>query len=198
MAPAGDHPPLVRGFACGVLLLLTCGCGPDEPVLQGVPPQALLAERPSAADRATGSDADDDAYQRPDGVLVDVSYLGGRPYLENRDVIVDQLGALVSVEPLPGGGGQEMTFERGSLRVENDEIYMIRVPFAEPLRRTDALLLLGFPTQVDRYVILHREYRLNNSWGFRRIRMKRQGEDNELVTQVEAWRRVPGEAAGAR
>ena len=75
---------------------------------------------------------------------------------------------------------------------------MLSVPLPEPLRRTDALELLGFPPQVDDTIVLHREYRLNHEWGFRRIRMMRLGQDNELVDKVEAWRWVPGERSSRR
>ncbi|RME21560.1 MAG: hypothetical protein D6798_17825 [Deltaproteobacteria bacterium] len=159
---------------------------PSQPLLQAAPEAPAAAADPEAG------------YVRPPGVLVDVHALGGRSYREMRDVIGEQLGDLIEVVPLAGGGGQEMRFERGRLRVVEDRIYMVAVPLPSPMRRTDALVALGFPAQADRYVILHREYRLNNAWGFRRIRLKRVGPDTELVREVEAWQEVPGEPAAIR
>ncbi len=200
MSPAGRTSPPPRRAAARVVLLafLLAACGPEEPVLEGVPQQPLLQATPAqGADVAASADPEA-GYAPPAGVDVDVHYLGGRSFREQRDVVGAQLGNLVEVTPLPGGGGEEMRFERGSLRVVDDRIYMIDVPLTTPLRRTDALLALGFPAQADRYVILHREYRLNNAWGFRRIRLKRESADNELVTEVEAWQEVPGEPAAIR
>lgn len=204
MRPPLPGPTSRSAAAIGLLLALGLGgCQREEVVLQGVPAQPLLQERrgadeqqsalaePSAVDPAAG-------YALREGVYVDVQALGGRSLRAWRDVLGEQLGALRSTTELPGADGVEMSFERGTIRVADDRVYMLRVPLPEPLRRTDALERLGFPGIADRYVILHREYRLNNEFGFRRIRMKRQGADNELVTEVEAWERVPGEPVTVR
>lgn len=173
---------------------LAAGCGPEEPVLQGVPAEPLLGGRPSASAVASTPDQDEAApYERPAGVHVDVHHLGGRSFRDNRDLLADQLGGLVTVSDLPGGAGQRMDFERGSIQVEDDVVYMLRVPLPEPMRRSQALEALGFPAYVGRYVTLHREYRLNNTWDFRRIRMMRSSTADELVTEVEAWHHVPDE-----
>jgi hypothetical protein len=63
----------------------------------------------------------------------------------------------------------------------------------ELLRRSSVLQILGFPEQVDKYLITHREYILENEWAFRRIRMKRDSKDNELVKEVSAWKFSPQE-----
>ena len=70
---------------------------------------------------------------------------------------------------------------------------MIQVPLPEPLRRSEALQSLGFPLFADRYLTFHREYRLNHQWEFRRIRLKREAPESEFITEVEAWRWIPGE-----
>lgn len=180
-----------------ISLLLLCACAPEAPVLQGVPTEPMLTDRPRASDLA-GQAQDDPAqpYQRPEGVHVDVHHLGGRSYRDNRDVLTEQLGALREVSDLPGGAGQRLDFERGTAHVLDDRVYMLRVPLPEPMRRSQALEALGFPPYVGRYVTLHREYRLNNTWEFRRIRMRRASTEDELVTEVEAWHHVPDEDAG--
>ncbi len=177
-------------------------CQEPEPVLPGIPPEALLAGTSSAEERREQLTEDPPqeiapAYTRAPGVYLDVHYLGGRSFQESRQEVLEQLGALLSSRALHNEG-TEMTFERGIIRVSDEQIYMISVPLPEPLRRSEALQLLGFPPYVDRYITLHREYRLNHEWGFRRIRMKRQDRDSELVTNVEAWRWIPGEHAQHR
>ncbi|MCK6505107.1 hypothetical protein L6R53_17195 [Myxococcota bacterium] len=177
-----------------LLTLLLIACGPEEPVLQGVPAEPMLAGQPAAADLAGGTASDPTRpYARREGVVVDVHYLGGRSYTEHRDALADQLGALREVVDLPAGAGQRLDFERGTAQVLDDRIYMLRVPLPEPMRRSQALEVLGFPPYVGRYVTLHREYRLNNAWEFRRIRLRRASAEDELVTEVEAWHHVPGE-----
>lgn len=193
-----DHPrarsarPLLLGLG---LLTGLCGCSDPEPVLRGVPDQALLAEGGGVG---LAAEAEAPGYVKPEGIYVDVRHLGGRSFDGSRDVIANQLGTLLESTGLGGEDGRELTFERATLRVVDDLVYMVRVPLPEPLRRTDALELLGFPIQTDEAIVLHREYRLNHEWGFRRIRMMRVGTDNELVHTVEAWRWVPGERSSRR
>jgi len=182
-------------------LLLLAACGSDEPVLTGVPaPEAAPASDPTPGEPILGEDAGQTPaadqpvpYQRAEGVQVDIRYLGGKVYSEVRDVVADQLGALQSTEDLPGDNGRQMVFERGELRLLDDRIIRVRVPLEPALRRADALAATGFPNAAGHYITLHREYRLNHEWGFRRIRMMRENGTSELVTAVDAWLRVPGE-----
>lgn len=194
-----DNPAAVPARTL-LLALLSTGCWADEPVLPGIPAEPLLIGTEVKPEGPTTSDgvAEAGSYQRPAGVIVDVHHLGGSSYRENRDILADQLGALLTVEDLAGDSGQRLHFERGTLQVKDDEIYMLRVPLPELQRRSQALEQLGFPAYVGRYVTLHREYRLNNTWDFRRIRMKRNSSEDELVVEVEAWHRVPGEPGPSR
>ncbi len=178
----------------GAMVLLVA-CGTPEPVLSGVPETNILDEPDDEGTLPVERAA---VYSRPADVYVDVRHLGGRSFPGSRDVVADQLGALLESEELGGDNGQELRFERATLRVVDDLIYMVEVPLPEPLRRSDALEYLGFPSQVGRYIVLHREYRLNHEWSFRRIRMMRDSPDNELVNSVEAWRWVPGERSQRR
>ena len=70
---------------------------------------------------------------------------------------------------------------------------MIKISLPTPVRRSTALIQTGFPEQVDKYIDTHKEYQLLNEWGFRRIRMRRQSKDDELVKSLEAWKWVPNE-----
>jgi len=178
-------------------------CGPAQPVLSGIPAQPLLGgDEPEASDQpedgsGTGT-TDPRSYTTPAGVLLDMRYLGGASYSASRDVISQQLGSLVAVVDLPGEGGQLLTFPQATLKVEDDKIYMLSLTLPEPMRRSQALEALGFSPYVGRYVTLHREYRLNNTWGFRRIRMMRASTDSELVRSIEAWHSVPGQPGPQR
>lgn len=179
-------------------LLLLLACGADEPVLTGVAPTAPVTAEAAAADAPAGEAtsapvAADGAYAPAEGVYVDVRYLGGKRYKEVADVVALQLGPLVQAEELPGDAGRAMVFERGQIRIYEDRVVMLDIPLPNLMRRTAALAALGFPPATGRYLTLHREYRLNHEWGFRRIRMMRENRASELINRVEAWHRVPGE-----
>ena len=132
-------------------------------------------------------------YEKASNVLVDAHFLGGRSFRNTRGEISKQLGALVSTRTLPSGRGDELQFARGTIRVVEDRIAMIRIPLTEPMRRSQALESTGFPIMVDTWTTTHREYRLNHEWGFRFMRLKRLGPDSEFVTEVEAWKWRPRE-----
>ena len=108
------------------------------------------------------------------------------------------VGQLAESIELPGDNGTELRFVRGAVRVVDDRVYMVRVPLPEPVRRGAALEAVGLLSSTGKYLILHREFRLNNERGFRRIRMRRLDRDSELVTEVEAWRWIPGERGSGR
>lgn len=188
-------------------LLFLAACSGSEPVLQGVPEDRLLAPaaaaEPEPAEEA-GDEAEDarsanpEMYRKAPNVWVDVNHLAGKQWSEVRAEASDQLGPLSESVELPGDNGTELRFARGALRVVDDRVYMLRVPLPEPMRRGPALEAIGMPPYTGSYLIMHREYRLNNERGFRRVRMRRLGRDSELVTEVEAWRWIPGEHGNRR
>ena len=200
-----DTAPLVL-IAALIAVSVTPSCGGDEPVLSGVPVVAAPGTPARAAEDAPegeplvlqGGSEEEAVYQRPAGVLVDVRYLGGKPYSEVRDVVTDQLGALESSTDMPGDGGRELAFERGKLRIVGERIYRVYVSIEPSLRRTAALEAVGFPAAAGRYITLHREFRLSHEWGFRRIRLMREDRRSELVNAVDAWYKVPGEGPAPR
>lgn len=178
-----------------LLLALFGGCGEPEPVLRGVGPEPLLG---SPAPATTTADAEPKPYELPPGVLVDIQYLTSRPLIESRAVLRDQLGSLVQAEQLRSGWGERLSLERGAVQVLDGRVYMIEFPLPEPMRRDQAMRAMGLPPQVNESIPTHRQYRLNNERGFRRILMERQSRRNELVVSVQAWKWLPGEHQNRR
>lgn len=131
-------------------------------------------------------------YQKPEGVYVDARYLGQQTYSVARAEIEAQLGAVVKQSVLPVGQGEELQFERGTLRVSNDRIYLVDVLLSEPVRRDQALGLCGFPSSsAMNWSEFSGEYRLLNQWGFRRVIFERKARDSEDIVRVQAWRALP-------
>ncbi|MDG1480892.1 MAG: hypothetical protein P8R54_14950 [Myxococcota bacterium] len=185
-----------------IIAALLSGCRQETPVLTGIPAEALLERTASAAERRDQlsedlPDIDTVPYALPDGVYIDVSRLTSRPFRDSRDEIGDQLGELISTRTLHDGI-TEMAFERAVIRLLDDHIFMLRVSLPEPMRRSESLQLLGFPLFVDRYLSFHREFRLNHTWDFRRIRLKREAARSEMITEIEAWKWIPGEHSQRR
>lgn len=172
------------------LLLFALGCGDPDPVIQAVSPPRTEVE--VAADRAAAelrtSPANAEAtYTKPAGVYVDARFLGGRRYDAVRGEIEQQLGALVE-ERAGAGGARELVFERGTLRLDKGLVQMVEVPLPEPMRRTEALGMLGFPPATNEYKVFALEFRLVNAWGFRRLRFERAARGSEDIVRVQAWK----------
>ncbi|MDP2309995.1 MAG: hypothetical protein Q8P18_28510 [Pseudomonadota bacterium] len=178
-----------------MLLTYLFACADPETVLRAVEPPAtaeeVAARRAAAELRVTPANLDA-TYVKPTGVYVDARHFGGRSYRSARADVEEQLGAVIEEREVPAGG-RELVFERGTLRLSGDTIQMIEVPLPEPVRRTEALGLLGFPPATDEYQSLSLEFRLLNAWGFRRIRLFRVARGAEEVTRVQVWRFSEGE-----
>ena len=170
--------------------ILGLGCE-DEPVLQAIDAPMILDEVPSADERLATKDVVE--YQKKEGVYVDVRYLGGRSWTDAQPTLSEQLGDLQDSLELPMRQGTRYLYDKGSVYIYEDQVYRIDLALPEELRRSQVLQILGFPEQVDKYLITHREYVLENEWEFRRIRMKRVGTENELVKEVSAWKFSPQE-----
>lgn len=174
-------------FATG-WLYLTIACS-EEPVLQAIDTPQILEAVPSADQRL--QEKKEQPYSKRDGVYVDVLYLGGLDWDNQQLALNTQLGELQQRTELPMQQGIEYVYDRGTIYVYDGRIYRMDVPLPEHMRRSNALQLLGFPEYVDKYLITHREYILENEWNFRRIRMMRESKENELVTLVSAWKFNP-------
>jgi hypothetical protein len=176
---------------------LLAGCSQTEPVLSGIPEAPILAE--------LGSGDEQNDKKRPKGqyikaadVYVDIRHIGGQQFDQIRDIIDDQMGPLQNRRVVSEIDGEELQFIRGTIRVVNGRVYMVRIPLTQPLRRTEALQSAGFPPFTKSVIRSHREFRLNHEWGFRRLRLRRVGADDERVTHVEAWKWLPRERQNGR
>jgi hypothetical protein len=176
------------------------GCGGEEPVLLGVEPDepAQASERSKVWQRVIPESAYRDdpeveaqAYSKPEGVYVDIHWLGGRRFDDVAIELEQQLGELHERKALDARRGEELVYERGDVRVIRGVVYMIRVQLPEPLTRTEALLVTGFTIYADHWRETHREFRLSYSFDFERFRLMRDAEDNDRVVSVEAWKLSP-------
>jgi hypothetical protein len=171
-------------------VLFSTGCK-NEPVLRAIEQPALLKEVPSAEERLEAKE--EVQYSTKEGVYVDVMYLGGRDWIISQPILLEQLGSLQETQELPMRQGIRYQYDNGSIFVYEGRIYRMDLMLPELLRRSSVLQILGFPEQVDKYLITHREYILENEWAFRRIRMKRDSKSNEFVKEVSAWKFSPQE-----
>lgn len=162
------------------LLLIACGFG-DDPVLLGLQPEAAQSPLASSAR----------GYEKPAEVTVDIPYIAGKPWEEVRDIVNAQLGDVVAVRELDPRDGKEIQLTGGLVRVKDGLVYLVRVDFASPTRRSAALVNVGFAPQVDKWFEMSGEFRLRYEGGFERVRMGRLEEGSELVTWVEAMRWNP-------
>jgi hypothetical protein len=180
-----------------MLLAIIClaGCNEPPPVLSGIPDAPLLQERSSAAKErdATKEQTVPQVYSKPAGVDVDVQNICGKQLKDVQDIILEQLGTFQEKIQIGKRDGERRLYEKGEIRQVGGEIYMLRTPLSGPMRRSEALQRMGFPEHVGKYAITHREYQLTNQWSFRRIRLMRESEDNERVTEIETWKWIPNE-----
>ena len=146
--------------------ILGFGCD-DEPVLQAIETPTLLDEIPSAEERIATKDIVE--YQKKDGVYVDVRYLGGR----RLDRCTTDIGRAIG-EParqpqgVPMRQGIRYQYDKGSVYICEDQVYRIDLALPEELRRSQVLQILGFQNKWTD-LITHREYVLENEWGFVRF-----------------------------
>ena len=174
-----------------LLAILALGCSTPEPVLSGIPAEPILQPDAGAVVQPTPRQAS--VYAKADDVDIDVRHLCGKRMDAIRTELFEQMGKQENVRLLGGNQGQEIQFTRGVVRVADGTIYMIGIALNEPMYRREALQSLGFPAFTGGVIRTSRDYRINNTWDFRRIRMLRAGRDNEKVTKVEAWRWLPRE-----
>ena len=173
------------------LTILASACSPPEPVLSGIPSAPILGEDEDIqTERVVETPR---VYEKPNGVDVDVRHICGKRLEAVRTALHEQLGEQETVRDLSGNHGREIQFTRGRIRVADETVYMVSVPLNEPLFRREALQRLGFPAFTGGVIRTSRDYRINNVWDFRRVRMLRAGRNEEKVSQVEVWRWLPRE-----
>jgi hypothetical protein len=185
-----------------VYSLLACN---SAPVLQAIPNENssipseispsttgnILGDVVSAESKRTQKETG--VYVKPPGVFIDVLYLGNRSFEEAQGIIAEQMGNIQNTIEQPMGLGIRYEYEHGAIQVVDGKMYLFEIALPESMRRSQALQLLGFPEYVDKYLITHREYILENKWEFRRIRMIRDGKDNEFVHKILAWKFQPSQ-----
>lgn len=178
-----------------LFLLLLFQCRTSEPVLTGIPKDALLQESLLPGDEEKQSDAKDaeNFYKPKENVEVDIAFLCGKALSNVQSELEVQLGGFNGEYDLPTRDGHIRMYDRGEVRHVEGNIYMIRYTLSTPMRRSNALIVSGFPEFVEGYLSTHREYILNNQWEFRRFRMLKSEENPEYVTHFEAWKWLPAE-----
>ena len=174
-------------FFLSVSILWMTACGDPKPVLQGLEEQSILAKK----DLFSAPQKKNEGYQKSPQVYIDVFYLGGRSYTTSKGIIAEQFGQFQEVIELPMGKGMRYRFEKGNIQVLNDEIYMIQIDLPELKRRSESFRMMGFPDQIDKYIITHREYIVKHQWEFLRFRLYREDKNSEMVTRFEAWKWDP-------
>ncbi len=165
-------------------------CDPPEPVISGIPSQPLLSPIEETEQKKPRSPP---PYAKPTDVYVDVRHLCGKRFESIRDQIYEQLGAKQNTRDLGEVYGQEIQYTRGRIRILDGVVYMMSIPLLEPMYRRQALQQTGFPAQTSSVLSYSGEFRFNNQWEFRRIRLKRSMRDAETVSEVDVWRWLPRE-----
>lgn len=173
-----------------VVIIATMACSPPEPVLSGIPESPILKQAPSLDEKKPKTPA---PYAKPEDVYVDARHFGGKRFEIVRDQVIDQMGQRQGQRVLSASQGKEIQYIRGRIRVKDGVIYMIQIDLPRAMLRREALQSTGFPAFTGGAIRFSGEYRINNQWDFRRIRMKREYRDAEMVNQIEAWRWNPRE-----
>ena len=173
-----------------VICVAILGCSPLQPVLSGIPVAPILTKDPQAKDKVVSAPK---VYIKADNVIVDVRHICGQTLDQVATLLHEQLGDRQSTRVLNSNLGVEYQYARGRIRVHGGVVYMMRVPLNQPHYRRKALQLMGFPAYTGGVIRTSGEYRINNAWNFRRIRLKRAGRDAEQVNELEAWRWLPRE-----
>jgi hypothetical protein len=178
-----------------LFLLLLFQCRTSEPVLTGIPKDALLQESlvPIGGVSNANKEEAEIFYKPKENVEVDIAFLCGKPLSNVQSELEEQLGGFNGEYDLPTRDGHIRKYDRGEVRLVEGNIYMIRYALSTPMRRSDALIVSGFPEFVEGYLSTHREFILNNQWEFRRFRMLKSDENPEFVTHFEAWKWLPAE-----
>jgi hypothetical protein len=155
-------------------IFAACSSGP---VLLGVDETVGLAEKGAQAPVA---------YEKPEGVFVDVGRLSGRQWNTIRGEVEQQMGML-QTKVDRGRDGIEYQLGRGYVRVVGGQVQMIWLELPYAMRRSQAMEVIGLPPQVREWHSNKRDWVAHHQFGFDRIRMGRTGSESEseLVEWVE-------------
>lgn len=174
-------------------LVIACS-GSDDPVVSGVPralpvtAEQIASKRENEELRTSPRNLEVN-YVKPERVYVDVHFLGGRRWENVREIVIDQLGALVE-EAVDAQGREVKRLERGTLTLDADgNIDIVDIPLPEAMRRADAMVACGFSGLADKYHALDREFRVTQFQTFRRIVLHRVAPDDDMVDRLTGYKR---------
>jgi hypothetical protein len=176
------------------------GC--TDPAMDELSQQGLLQDIPSAQEirdsykdqKEQGSQLQIPAPSQTSSTSgIDIPFLKGKSIDQVKGILTQQLGSLQEVLTLANPEEEIRRYENGEVSLYEGLIYRIKVIFPYAMRRSDALMYVGIPEQVDKYLVTHREYQLMNTFEMRRIRLRRDSQDNELVTEIEVFAWIPSE-----
>jgi hypothetical protein len=162
-------------FAPLIAPLILVACSP-EPVLLGVDPARTDVESTAVEVKA---------YEKPEGIFVDVAHLGGRQWNAIRAEVEQQMGPVESKSDRQRDG-VEYQMGRGFVRVLRGQVQLINVELPYAMRRSQAMETLGLPPQVREWHGNKSDWVAHHAFGFDRIRMGRDAPGSELVNWVEA------------
>ena len=183
-------------FFLMISVLIAC----NDPGMDELSQKGLLQDIPSAQEiREQYQEKKDLPPQTPYNPQststsgIDIPFLKGKAIDQVKGLLTQQLGPLQEVIPLANPEEEIRRYERGEISLYEKNVYRVKVILPEAMRRSEALMHVGIPEQVDEYMVTHREYQLTNKFELRRIRMRRQNPDNELVTEIEVFAWLPSE-----
>ncbi len=173
------------------------GC--TDPAMEELSQQGLLQDVPSAQEVRESYQEQKDKKKNDAPIMnastsgIDIPYLKGKSIEQLKGVLTQQLGSLQEVMPLANPEEEIRRYENGEISLYEGIVFRVKVIFPYPMRRSDALMYVGIPEQVDKYLVTHHEYQLMNTFEMRRIRLRRDSKENELVTEIEVFAWIPSE-----
>ena len=182
---------------CFAFPIFFIGC--TDPAMEELSQQGLLQDVPSAQEiRDSYQDQKDEKKtktQVPSSSTsgIDIPYLKGKSIEQVKGILTQQLGPLQEVLPLANPEEEIRRYENGEISLYEGIVFRVKVIFPYPMRRSEALMYVGIPEQVDKYLVTHHEYQLMNTFEMRRIRLRRDSKENELVTEIEVFAWIPSE-----
>jgi hypothetical protein len=176
------------------------GC--TDPAMDELSQQGLLQDIPSAQENRESYEEkkeqkkkikSPDPSQSTSTSGIDIPFLKGKSIDQVKGTLMQQLGSLQEVLPLANPEEEIRRYEKGEVSLYEGLIYRVKVIFPYPMRRSEGLMYVGIPEQVDKYLVTHHEYQLMNTFEMRRIRLRRENKENELVTEIEVFAWIPSE-----
>ena len=182
---------------CTILPIFFTGC--TDPAMEELSQQGLLQDVPSAQEIRDSYQEQKEEKKTKAQVSssstsgIDIPYLKGKSIEQVKGILTQQLGPLQEVLPLANPEEEIRRYENGEISLYEGIVYRVKVLFPYPMRRSEALMYVGIPEQVDKYLVTHNEYQLMNTFEMRRIRLRRDSKENELVTEIEVFAWIPSE-----